>query len=95
MLLRALARELEDQVARELAVRGGGELTRLSSVVVVAAVLVKVPAAHTALTVVHAAPLSSLEYVVPATQAAHALCPASAWAATRRSAVEADRKSVV
>jgi hypothetical protein len=41
------------------------------SLLAVAAVLVKVPAAHTALTVVHAAPLSSLENVVPATQAAH------------------------
>jgi hypothetical protein len=37
----------------------------------VAAVLVKVPAAQTALTVAHASPLTTAEYVVPATQAAH------------------------
>jgi hypothetical protein len=41
------------------------------SLLTVAAVLVKEPAAHTALTVAHASPLSSPEYVVPATQAAH------------------------
>jgi len=40
MLLRALARELEDQVAHELAARGSGELKRLSAVVLVAAVFV-------------------------------------------------------
>jgi hypothetical protein len=41
------------------------------SLLAVAAVLVKVPAAQTALTVAHASPLASPEYVVPATQAAH------------------------
>ena len=37
----------------------------------VAAVLVKLPAEHTSLTMVHAAPLSSVENDVPATHAAH------------------------
>ena len=53
------------------------------SLLAVAAVLVKVPAAHTALTVAHVSPLSSVEYDVPATQAAHwrsaVAEPAAAW----------------
>ena len=49
----------------------GAHASHARSLLALAAVLVKVPAPHAALTGAHASPLSTAEYVEPATQPAH------------------------